>query len=88
MDRDLFKPGRAHWKELSLPAAPWSSGGLAPGDGAGGLAANRHRTIDTRRLQHATAPFMYNGGRSSVGSASEFKSEDPRFDPLVGQDEG
>ena len=28
------------------------------------------------------------GGHSSVVSASEFKSKDPGFDPLVGQGEG
>ena len=28
------------------------------------------------------------GGRSSVVSALEFKSEDPGFDPLMGQGEG
>ena len=32
--------------------------------------------------------FSNYGGRNSVVSASEFKSEDPEFDPLVGQGEG
>ena len=32
--------------------------------------------------------IQLNGGRSSVGRALEFKSEDPGFHPLAGQGEG
>ena len=32
--------------------------------------------------------FSYYGGRNSVVRASEFRSEDSGFDPLVGQSEG
>ena len=35
-----------------------------------------------------SVPSLPGGGRSSVVRASEFKSEDPGFDPMVGQGGG
>ena len=40
------------------------------------------------RYRCPSTAIRHNGGRSSVVRASEFKPEDPRFDPLAGQGEG